>query len=99
MDLQSWTTCIAFAAVLIICYVVGNLFKASKMKDEFIPYIVALVGGLIAIPGMFIISDFPVHDLISAIAFGMFCGLAATGVNQWTKQLQKLKNSESSDKE
>lgn len=92
MDLQSLVTCGAFITLVVICYVIGGLVKASKLSNEYIPFIVAIVGGIIAIPGMHIISDFPVHDIISTIAFGMFAGLASTGVNQWTKQIESLMN-------
>ena len=97
MDLQSLMTCGAFIVLVVICYVIGGLVKMSKISNEYIPFIVAIVGGIIAIPGMYIISDFPVSDVISAIAFGMVAGLASTGVNQWTKQIGSLMNSDNEE--
>ena len=61
--------------------------KASKkISDEWIPVIMAVIGGILGAVGMGIIPDFPASDYITAISVGMFNGLAATGVNQVYKQ-------------
>ena len=46
----------------------------------------AVIGGILGAVGMGIIPDFPASDYITAVAVGMFNGLAATGVNQVYKQ-------------
>lgn len=87
MDITSYATVVP---IVIICYLVGVLCKAvSKFPDKFIPVIVGVVGGIIAIPAMYIMPDFPATDVISAIAVGITSGLASTGVNQVFKQIKK----------
>lgn len=70
--------------------VVGLGCKAAKkVPDEWIPVIMAVVGGVLGAAGMGVIPDFPATDYITAVAVGMFNGLAATGVNQLYKQSKK----------
>lgn len=63
--------------------------SAKKVPDEWIPVIMAVVGGVLGAAGMGVIPDFPATDYITAVAVGMFNGLAATGVNQLYKQSKK----------
>ena len=44
-------------------------------------------GGLLGIPGMMFMPDFPATDYMTAVAIGIVSGLAATGVNQAMKQI------------
>ncbi|MCQ5146638.1 phage holin family protein, partial [Enterocloster bolteae] len=60
-----------------------------KIPDEWIPVIMAVVGGILGALGMGIIPDFPASDYITAVAVGAVSGLAATGVNQMYKQMNK----------
>lgn len=84
------TTIGTVLAIVVICYLVGLAAKAvNKIPDEVIPVIVGVVGGLVAIPGMYIIPDFPATDVITAIAVGIVSGLASTGVNQVWKQSKR----------
>lgn len=77
-------------AIVMICYIVGLGCKAAKKApDEWIPVIMAVVGGVLGAAGMGVIPDFPATDYITAVAVGMFNGLAATGVNQLYKQSKK----------
>lgn len=81
------TTIGTVLAIVVICYLVGLAAKQVKqIPDGCIPVIVGIVGGMIAIPGMYIIPDFPATDVITAIAVGIVSGLASTGVNQIYKQ-------------
>lgn len=87
MNLTDYAT---VTPIIIICYLVGLGLKAcEKVKDNYIPMILGLVGGIIAIPAMKIMSDFPAQDIITAISVGIFSGLASTGVNQVWKQIKK----------
>ena len=84
------TTIGTVLAIVVICYLAGLAAKAvNKIPDEVIPVIVGVVGGLVAIPGMYIIPDFPATDVITAIAVGIVSGLASTGVNQVWKQSKR----------
>lgn len=87
MDLSSIGSC---GAIIAICYVIGLGCKAAqKIPDEWIPVIMAVVGGVLGAVGMNIMPDFPAADYINAVAVGMVSGLAATGVNQVYKQATK----------
>lgn len=77
------------AAITVIAYIIGLVVKASNLNDKWIPIICGLCGGVLGIAGMFIMPDFPVSDYISAFAVGIVSGLAAVGVNQIGKQLNK----------
>ena len=48
---------------------------------------VTKAGGVLGIVGMYVIPDFPAHDVLNAVAVGIVSGLASTGVNQVYKQL------------
>lgn len=77
-------------AIVVICYLVGIGAKTvSGIKDEIIPVIVGVCGGILGVVGMFVMSDFPAHDILNAIAIGIVSGLASTGVNQVWKQAKK----------
>lgn len=87
MDITTLGTCVAIVA---ICYVVGMACKAAqRIPDEWIPVIMAVVGGVLGAVGMNIMPDFPATDYINAVAVGAVSGLAATGVNQVYKQAKK----------
>lgn len=77
------------AAITVIAYVVGLIVKATALDNKWIPIICGLCGGVLGIVGMFIMPDFPVSDYISAFAVGIVSGLAAVGINQIGKQLNK----------
>lgn len=77
-------------AIVALSYVVGLGCKAAKkIPDEWIPVIMAVVGGALGALGMGTIPDFPATDYITAVAVGAVSGLAATGVNQMYKQMNK----------
>lgn len=77
-------------AIVALSYVVGLGCKAEKkIPDEWIPVIMAIVGGILGALGMGTIPDFPASDYITAVAVGAVSGLAATGVNQMYKQMNK----------
>lgn len=75
------------AAITVIAYIVGMAARASKLDNKWIPIICGVSGAVLGIVSMFIMPDFPVHDVISAAAVGIVSGLAATGVNQAVKQM------------
>lgn len=75
------------AVITIICYLVGETVKVSGVDNKYIPSIVGFVGGVLGVLGMFLMPEFPAADYMTAAAVGIVSGLAATGVNQITKQL------------
>ena len=77
-------------AIVVITYLIGLGAKASaKIRDENIPVIVGIAGGVLGVVGMFVMPDFPANDVLTAFAVGIVSGLASTGVNQVYKQLGK----------
>lgn len=77
-------------AIVVITYLVGLGAKnISTIKDEAIPVIVGVCGGILGIVGMFVMPDFPAHDILNSVAIGIVSGLASTGVNQVWKQAKK----------
>lgn len=77
-------------AIVVITYLVGLGAKnISTIKDEVIPVIVGVCGGILGVVGMFVMPDFPANDILNAIAIGIVSGLASTGVNQVWKQAKK----------
>ena len=86
MDITQMGTVLA---IVVICYLIGMGAKmCPKLKDEGIPVIVGLCGGILGVIGMYVIPDFPANDVLNAIAVGIVSGLASTGVNQAYKQLK-----------
>lgn len=76
--------------IIVICYLIGLGVKAiENIKDNLIPVIVGVSGGILGAVGMFVIPEFPANDVMTAIAVGIVSGLASTGVNQIYKQVKK----------
>lgn len=85
MDITTMGTVLA---ITVITYVIGEAAKVIPVvKNELIPVIVAIAGGILGVVGMHVIPDFPAQDILNAVAVGMVSGLASTGVNQAYKQL------------
>ena len=74
-------------AITVICYLVAESIKATKLDNKWLPIICGSLGGALGVVAMYIVADFPAHDILNAIAIGIVSGLAATGVHQIGKQL------------
>lgn len=75
------------AAITVICYLVGQIVKATPLENKYIPCIVGVAGCILGVASMFIMPDFPANDYITAAAVGIVSGLAATGIDQAVKQI------------
>ena len=75
------------AVITVICYLIGQTVKASGLDNKWIPIIVGAAGGALGVVGMLVIADFPANDYLTAVAVGIVSGLAATGVDQISKQI------------
>lgn len=75
------------ASITILCYLIGELVKATGLDNKWIPVVCGVCGLFLGIAAMFVMPDFPGKDYITAAAIGTVSGLAATGVNQAVKQL------------
>ena len=82
-------------AITVICYLAGEIAKASSLENKWIPCLCGVLGGVLGVPAMNLMADFPATDPVTAVAVGIASGLAATGVNQVIKQL----GGDSADKE
>lgn len=80
---------VTVVAIVVICYLIGMIVKTSPLKDEWIPVIVGVFGGILGVVGMYCMPDFPASDVLNAIAVGITSGLASTGANQIYKQMKK----------
>ena len=78
------------AAITVICYLGGMACKTTeKVKDEVIPVVCGVTGGILGVAGMYLIPEFPAGDVINAAAIGIVSWLASTGVHQVIKQVGK----------
>ena len=86
MDITSVSTVVA---IVVITYLIGYAAKQiPQVKDNYIPIIVGIAGGILGVIGMYVIPDFPTNDILNAIAIGIVSGLSSTGVNQIYKQVK-----------
>ena len=74
------------AAISVIAWLVGETVKLLPLDNRWIPVICGICGSALGIAGMYVMPDFPAHDLMSAAAVGIVSGLAATGADQIGKQ-------------
>lgn len=80
------------AAIIVICYLIGMVVKATALDSKWLPIICGVCGGIIgALALAFHMPDFPAEDYFTAIAVGIMSGLTATGVNQVFKQMSRVK--------
>lgn len=80
-----------YMAVTVLCYLTGMGMKAwDRVADKWIPVIVGLVGTALGLICYLVGAvDFPARDPISAACIGAASGLAAVGINQIGKQMNK----------
>lgn len=87
MDLSNYVTVVP---IIVICYLAGMFCKSTaKVADKSIPVVVGVLGGVLAIPALYVMKNFPAEDIITAMSVGIMSGLASTGVNQAYKQIKK----------
>lgn len=74
-------------AITVICYLAAQALKATAMDNKWLPVICGLCGGVLGVVGWRVMAGYPAEDVLTAIAVGIVSGLAATGINQISKQL------------
>jgi hypothetical protein len=83
---------VSFAAIAVICYGVGQIIKATPIKNDFIIPINIFVGGCLgALAFVLKIPEFPANDILTAIAVGIVSACVSTCINEIVKRFQKLK--------
>ena len=76
------------AAIVIICFMIGLIVKATGIENKWIPVICGVAGGVCGVLAMVGgMPDFPAHDYFNAIAIGIVSGLGSVGCHQIYKQL------------
>lgn len=92
---------IGIPSIIIICYLIGEIFKLLILKKKknykYVPIIVGTFGGLLGILTYYISPNIilNVEDPIIATSLGIVSGLASTGSYEViTKLLHKIKNME-----
>ena len=75
------------AAITVICLLIGQAVKATRLDNKWIPIICGVCGMALGIAAMYIMPEFPATDYFTAAAVGIVSGLAATGINQAAKQI------------
>ena len=75
------------AAITVICLLIGQAVKATRLDNKWIPIICGVCGMALGIAAMYIMPEFPATDYITAAAVGIVSGLADTGINQAAKQI------------
>ena len=76
----------AIPVITVICLLVGAGVKKSSLDDSWIPLICGACGGVLGVVAMYTMPDFPGHDVLTAIAYGIVSGFGATGIHQAVKQ-------------
>lgn len=76
-------------SIIIICYLVAQFVKTTKLDNKYIPVICGIMGGALGVVAMYFVPDYPANDILTAIAIGIVSGLSATGINQIYKQLSE----------
>lgn len=79
----------AVPAITIICFLIGEAAKAAGADKKWIPVIVGGSGAVLGVVAMITMPEFPAHNVILALAYGIVSGLASTGVHQVYKQFTK----------
>ena len=78
------------AGIVVICYLVDLIVKATPWNNnKIIPIVCGMAGAVLGVAGMYVMPEFPATDPITAVAVGIVSGLAATGADQAVKQLKQ----------
>lgn len=80
---------VAIPVITVIVFLVVEAVKATPLDNKWMPVIAGGFGGILGVVAMFVMPDFPGVDPLTAIAYGIVSGLAATGAHQIYKQLTK----------
>ena len=88
MDL-SFLGIASVAAITVVSYLICQVIKATPLDNKWLPVIAGVSGAVLGVVAMYIMPDYPATDYITAVAVGIVSGLAATGVNQIYKQLNR----------
>ncbi len=77
----------AIPAITVICYLIAQIIKATKLDNRWLPVICGVAGAALGMIAKILMPEFAENDYLTAVATGIVSGLAATGVHQVAKQL------------
>ena len=77
------------AAITVLSYLAAEAVKATAVDNKWLPVICGVLGGVLGVVGLYVMPDYPAHDVINAAAVGVVSGFAATGINQIYKQMKQ----------
>ena len=77
----------AIPVITIICFLVAEAVKVTALDDKWLPLLCGIGGGILGVVALHVMPSFPANDILTAIAYGIVSGLAATGFDQILKQL------------
>ena len=80
----------AFLMIIFICYIVVALIRKTPLANEWLPLISGGLGLVLGVIAFYALPSITPSDSVGVtVAYGFFCGLAATGSNQVFKQALK----------
>ena len=77
----------AIPVITVIVFLIAEAIKATALDNKWLPVICGFCGGCLGVLALYIMPDFPAHDILTAVAYGIVSGLGATGAHQVYKQL------------
>ena len=77
----------AVPVITIICFLAAEGVKATALDNKWLPLICGISGGILGVVALYVMPTYPASDVLTAVAYGIISGLAATGVDQIIKQL------------
>jgi uncharacterized membrane protein len=78
--------------VSVVLYFIGMGLKKSKLKDNFIPIILGLIGIVVGVVYCGFVEGWTFASCLTGLVQGVLCAGCSTYVNQIIKQLLKLNN-------
>lgn len=78
------------AAIVVICYLIGEGVKVTTIDTKYIPVIVGVCGGLLGIVAYYVMPGLELGNVLDAVASGIISGFASTGIHQVCKQLKTV---------
>lgn len=78
---------VAIPVITVICFLAAEAVKATALDNKWLPIICGVCGGILGVVALKVMPEFPAVDVLTAIAYGIVSGLAATGAHQVYKQL------------
>lgn len=91
---------IGIPSIIIICYLIGEIFKLlilkKKSKYKYVPIVVGTVGGMLGVVAYYISPEIVlnVENPFIALSIGIVSGLASTGSYEVIDKLLKIKKEE-----